>query len=109
VTARRRLGGVGVQAQVLDAELAWISPPRHLPAPLTTRQAEPSAALLVSADPFDIIAASAAGLRTVWCKRATSALFDPWGRLPATCSPALPASRASSRPAGRPPEPDGRW
>jgi 2-haloacid dehalogenase len=43
---------------------------------------EPAGTLLVSANPFDIIGAGAAGLRTTWCRRQPSALFDPWGSPP---------------------------
>jgi 2-haloacid dehalogenase len=52
---------------------------RHL---LATMKPGPPAALLVSSNPFDLIGASAAGLRTAWCKRQPSALFDPWGSPP---------------------------
>lgn len=34
---------------------------------------------LVSSNPFDIIGASAAGLRTAWVRRDPQAVFDPWG------------------------------
>jgi 2-haloacid dehalogenase len=34
---------------------------------------------LVSSNPFDIIGAKAAGLRTAWIKRDPKAVFDPWG------------------------------
>jgi 2-haloacid dehalogenase len=49
---------------------------------LASRQARPAATLLVSANPFDVIGAGAAGLRTAWCARPPSALFDPWGSPP---------------------------
>ena len=52
---------------------------RHLLAAMNT---EPAAALLVSANPFDIIGAAAVGLRTAWCRRDPSAIFDPWGPRP---------------------------
>ncbi len=52
---------------------------RHL---LTTMKTEPAAALLVSTNPFDIIGAAAVGLRTAWCRRDPSAIFDPWGPRP---------------------------
>lgn len=39
-------------------------------------QAEPSAALLLSSNAFDIAGAAAAGLRTAWCKRQPSAMSD---------------------------------
>jgi 2-haloacid dehalogenase len=43
---------------------------------------EPSSALLVSGNPFDIAGAGAIGMRTAWCKRDPAALFDPWGAPP---------------------------
>lgn len=68
----------------VSAEQAGVYKPhpgiyQHL---LTTRQTEPASTLLVSSNPFDIIGAGAAGLRTAWCKRRPSALFDPWGSPP---------------------------
>jgi len=38
-----------------------------------------SATWLVSSNPFDIIGAKSAGLRTAWVKRDPKAAFDPWG------------------------------
>jgi len=38
-----------------------------------------SATWLVSSNPFDIIGAKTAGLRTAWVKRDPKAVFDPWG------------------------------
>ena len=69
---------------LVSAEQAGVYKPhpgiyRHL---LTTRQAEPAATVLVSSNPFDLIGAGAVGLRTAWCKRRPSALFDPWGPPP---------------------------
>ena len=52
---------------------------RHL---LGQAGTEPSAALLVSSNPFDIAGAGAIGMRTAWCKRQPDALFDPWGPRP---------------------------
>jgi len=49
---------------------------------LSRTRSEASDVLLVSGNPFDIIGASAVGLRTAWCKRDPSALFDPWGPRP---------------------------
>ena len=71
---------------LVSAEEAGVYKPhagiyRHL---LTGMKAEPSWALLVSSNPFDIIGASAMGLRAAWCKRRPSALLDPWGHLPTT-------------------------
>jgi 2-haloacid dehalogenase len=34
---------------------------------------------LVSSNPFDIIGAKAAGLRTAWIRRDAKVIFDPWG------------------------------
>jgi len=34
---------------------------------------------LISSNPFDVIGAASAGLRTVWVKRSKDAIFDPWG------------------------------
>jgi 2-haloacid dehalogenase len=34
---------------------------------------------LVSSNPFDVIGAKTAGLRTAWVKRHQHAVFDPWG------------------------------
>jgi len=34
---------------------------------------------LVSSNPFDVIGAKAAGLRTAWVRRNPRALLDPWG------------------------------
>ncbi len=38
-----------------------------------------SATWLVSSNPWDVIGAKAAGLRTAWVKREPDAVFDPWG------------------------------
>lgn len=48
------------------------------------RQAETSGteAWLVSSNPFDVIGAISAGMKSAWVKRSESALFDPWGILP---------------------------
>jgi 2-haloacid dehalogenase len=69
---------------IVSAEDAGVYKPhpgiyRHL---LARMKAEPSAALLVSSNPFDIAGAAAVGLRTAWCRRQPSALFDPWGPRP---------------------------
>jgi 2-haloacid dehalogenase len=39
----------------------------------------PSGIWLVSSNPFDVIGAKTAGLRTAWIKRDPKAIFDPWG------------------------------
>ncbi|MEW6428881.1 MAG: haloacid dehalogenase type II [Thermodesulfobacteriota bacterium] len=36
-------------------------------------------AWMVSGNPFDVIGAAAAGMRTVWVRRSPAAVFDPWG------------------------------
>ncbi len=42
----------------------------------------PPAAWLTSGNPFDVIGAQAAGMRTVWLDRSGQGLFDPWGGEP---------------------------
>ena len=37
---------------------------------------------LVSSNPFDVIGAVAAGMRSVWLRRREDAVFDPWGVAP---------------------------
>ena len=37
---------------------------------------------VVSSNPFDVIGSEAAGLRAIWLKRDTQAIFDPWGIQP---------------------------
>ncbi len=34
---------------------------------------------LISSNPFDVIGAISAGMRSVWIKRSADAVFDPWG------------------------------
>jgi 2-haloacid dehalogenase len=52
------------------------------PAVYSLLQAEPGyadrSAWLVSANPFDVIGAKAAGLRAVWVRRDPARTFDPW-------------------------------
>jgi 2-haloacid dehalogenase len=52
---------------------------RHL---LDATGTEPSAALLVSSNTFDIAGAAAVGICTAWCRRQPAALLDPWGARP---------------------------
>jgi len=40
-------------------------------------------AWMISSNPFDVIGATAAGMRAVWVKRSADAVFDPWGIAPA--------------------------
>ncbi|WP_018138967.1 MULTISPECIES: haloacid dehalogenase type II [unclassified Thioalkalivibrio] len=49
---------------------------------LQRANALPRQAWLVSGNPFDVIGAQAAGMRTVWLDRARQGLFDPWGKEP---------------------------
>lgn len=37
---------------------------------------------LVSSNPFDVLGADSAGLRTAWLQRSPEAIFDPWGSDP---------------------------
>ncbi|GFO60404.1 haloacid dehalogenase [Geomonas silvestris] len=39
-------------------------------------------AWLVSSNPFDVLGADSAGLRTAWLQRSPEAIFDPWGSDP---------------------------
>ncbi len=69
---------------VVTAEEAGVYKPhpgiyQHL---LSRTSTQPSAALLVSSNPFDIAGAAAVGIRTAWCRRQPAALFDPWGPKP---------------------------
>lgn len=38
-----------------------------------------SNAWLISSNPFDVIGATAAGMRSVWLQRSETQVFDPWG------------------------------
>ncbi|WP_019583695.1 haloacid dehalogenase type II [Thioalkalivibrio sp. ALE16] len=49
---------------------------------LQRANALPQQAWLVSGNPFDVIGAQAAAMRTVWLDRARQGLFDPWGGEP---------------------------
>src|SRR5271163_3166587 len=49
---------------------------RHLAARTGTPMSE---TWLVSSNPFDVIGAKVAGLRTAWIRRNSSAILDPWG------------------------------
>jgi 2-haloacid dehalogenase len=39
-------------------------------------------AWLISSNPFDVIGALSAGMRSAWIKRSPEAIFDPWGMKP---------------------------
>ncbi len=39
---------------------------------------------LISSNPFDVIGAATAGMRTAWVQRSKSTIFDPWGVEPTT-------------------------
>jgi len=39
---------------------------------------------LVSSNPFDVIGAISAGMKSAWVKRSPEAIFDPWGIAPTT-------------------------
>ncbi len=41
-----------------------------------------SDAWLISSNPFDVIGAVSAGMKSAWVKRSDTALFDPWGVSP---------------------------
>ena len=46
---------------------------------LAQTEAPADSAWLVSSNPFDIIGAANAGMKTAWVKRNPQAIFDPWG------------------------------
>jgi 2-haloacid dehalogenase len=52
---------------------------RHLAQRMGTAMAD---TWLVSSNPFDVIGAKAAGLRTAWVRRNPRAILDPWGGEP---------------------------
>src|SRR5262249_26019096 len=65
--------------RIVSAENAGVYKPHpgiyeHL---LRTMDRTPPKVLLVSSNPFDIIGGAAVGLRTMWCRRDPSAIFDP--------------------------------
>lgn len=49
---------------------------------LSRSGATADAAWLISGNPFDVIGAVAAGLRSVWVRRSAEQVFDPWGLEP---------------------------
>lgn len=46
---------------------------------LRQSQATNGAAWLISSNPFDVIGAISAGMKSAWVKRSPEATFDPWG------------------------------
>ena len=46
-------------------------------------------AWLVSGNPFDVIGAISAGMKSAWVKRTDRAVFDPWGIEPTLTVPTL--------------------
>ncbi|MDH5426359.1 MAG: haloacid dehalogenase type II [Gammaproteobacteria bacterium] len=46
---------------------------------LTKSAATCSSAWLISSNPFDVIGAVSAGMKSAWVKRNSDAVFDPWG------------------------------
>ena len=39
----------------------------------------PESAWLISSNPFDVIGAVSAGMKSAWVRRSQAAVFDPWG------------------------------
>jgi len=80
---------------IVSAEDAGVYKPHpgvyhHL---LTHTRTEPPNIVVVSSNPFDLIGAGTAGLRTVWCRRDPHAVFDPWGPRPDATVSTLTALR----------------
>ncbi|MFT6977497.1 MAG: 2-haloacid dehalogenase [Shewanella psychromarinicola] len=46
---------------------------------MTRTQSEPHHCWMVSSNPWDVIGAKAAGLKTAWIQRDSKKVFDPWG------------------------------
>ena len=70
--------------RLVSAEDAGVYKPhpgiyQHL---LRTTSTNPSEALLVSSNPFDLIGGGSIGLGTAWCRRDPRVVFDPWGPRP---------------------------
>jgi 2-haloacid dehalogenase len=70
--------------RLVSAEDAGVYKPhpgiyQHL---LRTTNTNPSEALLVSSNPFDLIGGGSVGLTTAWCRRDPRLVFDPWGPRP---------------------------
>ncbi|MYL23408.1 haloacid dehalogenase type II [Halomonas alkaliantarctica] len=55
----------------------------------TRLEARPEATWLISSNPFDVIGATHAGLRSAWIRRSSEAPFDPWGIEPDMTVPEL--------------------
>lgn len=71
-------------------EIKRFKPDPAVYAHLRTRlEARPEATWLISSNPFDVIGATHAGLRSAWIRRAPEAPFDPWGVEPDMTVPEL--------------------
>ena len=46
---------------------------------LRQSQATGGSAWLISSNPFDVIGAISAGMKSAWVRRSPDAIFDPWG------------------------------
>jgi len=52
-------------------------------------ETRPEQTWLISSNPFDVIGATHAGLRSAWVRRSSDAPFDPWGVEPDMTVPDL--------------------
>ena len=83
------------QVSHMDAVVSVDAIKRFKPDPavyayLRTRlETRPEATWLVSSNPFDVIGATHAGLRSAWIRRHSDAPFDPWGIEPDMTVPEL--------------------
>ncbi len=57
----------------------------------TQLETRPEHTWLISSNPFDVIGAAHAGLRSAWVRRHSDAPFDPWGIEPDMTVPDLEA------------------
>lgn len=84
---RQLLGNACVAAHLDDIisvdDIKRFKPDPAVYAYLRTRlESRPEATWLVSSNPFDVIGANYAGLRSAWVRRQSEAPFDPWGGEP---------------------------
>ena len=78
-----RGGGLEVDLIVSSEEAGRHKPHPAIYAHLVRRLgATAGDVVLVSGNPFDLIAGAVGGLRTAWCRRSPDQLFDPWGPRP---------------------------
>jgi FMN phosphatase YigB (HAD superfamily) len=77
-------------SQALDRTCAAFKPDPDVYAHFLKRAGVPaSEAWMVSSNPFDVLGAMAAGMRSAWVRRDPELPFDPWGMAPTLTVPGL--------------------